>query len=251
MTALHLQEKETPIASPLATLEERTTQQAAQAPAPQGVRTGLTLTGQYLYDRFIENNDEDITIMGLVRGWTKTVDVASFKKALKDFIAIAKEHGETKLKTAQNHQTVMRQAYGAIRFAMPQLESLGYTERTGYLAMRVMGKKALEARGLKWDGSKAEPRLEADVRERHKVEKLALEAVKAKNPQLPTESIVDWHKRVLADIDTEAQAIIKERQKEHVEKLAEKVKDLCGDSLKDVLEMLLDNFELADDEAPM
>jgi hypothetical protein len=68
-----------------------------------------------------------------------------------------------------NVRTIMQNAYGALKLARPELESLGYDANTGYQEMRVLAKKALDARGIKWDGkalptdaSKAEAALAAD-----------------------------------------------------------------------------------------
>jgi len=193
--------------SPLATLAERTDTATVLAGSSDHVKGLVQLTGQYLYDRFIANDGEQVTKMQMVRAWVTQYDVATFRKAMGDFVKIAKEYGEAKQKTAQNHRTVMQWAYGSMRFAMPQLVQLGWTETTGYQEMRVLGKKACEQRSINWDGTPAKPKLDKETKERAKIETEALANVRTQNPQRAGESVIAWEKRVLDLVDMEVERI--------------------------------------------
>lgn len=197
------------------------------------------VTGQYVYDLFFADQGEQ-TKMDFVRYAVDNIEVEAFKKALKDFVEIASKHSDAYKKTAQNHQTVMRLAYGAMRFVDGFRAA---NSKTGYQAMRVLAKDGLKQAGLKWDGSAAPTEVDAAVAQADKAQAAALAAIRKDNPQRADESPFEWENRVrglLAANMAENSAYLAEIvASQEVEVLAAKVRKLCGDDLIAVLELLL------------
>jgi hypothetical protein len=255
--------------STIAALESHTTPQAANAARREGVNTGTAtnFSGQYLFDRLIANDDAEMTKMDMVKAMVKALDTESCKKSLSDFVNVAKGHFDNavkaakeagnydekspppavafaaaRLKTARNHQTVLRIGYGALKFCADKLPAYGYDEKTtGYQSMRVIGLKALEGVGMKWDGSKAEPKEERDHRAQVKAEGLAMAEAMEQNPRKDKEDRATYFAR----IDKVVARIIKEKQEEETTKqIAKLVADFrtkAGALLPDVLDALLSN----------
>jgi len=233
--------------SPIATLDSRADVVSANAPRAEHVRGLHTITGQYLYDRFVGDHDGDTTRMGIVRYAVDNCDTDTFKKALKDMVAIAEKHGDAAKKTAQSHQTVMRLAYGAWKFASPHLNMLGADDKTGYQAMRVLGKQALEKAGRKWDGSKADSKADKEAARFDKIQAHRLAEIREANPQNDGESPAAWEVRcrglLAAELaENEGAGAEKLMARANVCELADKVKKLCGDDYLAVLQHLLDNL---------
>jgi hypothetical protein len=121
------------------------------------------LTGQFVYDNFVKSDDTQVSRMNQMRVIVETgLTADELKGALKDAVEIAhkvdvaagvpeKERG-SKRQQAMNVRTIMQNAYGALKLARVELEALGYSNETGYQEMRVLAKKALDAKGVKWDG---------------------------------------------------------------------------------------------------
>lgn len=244
-------------ASTLASLESQTTSEAAQAQAAVALRVGKQITGQYLFDRFVADSKADVTKMDIVRTAASAVDVLTFKKAVADMVGIAaakvkqaKEADpsspaevaayEARLKTAQNHQTVLRIGYGAIRFAPEQMTALGFDETTGYQLVRVIGLKALSEAGLKWDGSKAvtDPKAKAE-QANSKAEAKALAQVMADNPRNSGESLPSYLERVGGAVDNRVKANREESEAKMIKDLAVRVRTQCGGLLDEVLQAIL------------
>lgn len=230
----------------ITTLESRATTESATASTSDHVKGVARVTGQYIYDLFMNDKGEQ-TKMDFVRFAVEHVEVDAFKKALKDFVEIASKRGDAYKKTAQNHQSVMRTAYGAVRFAGEALSRLGGDATTGYQAMRVLGKQALKEAGLKWDGTLAPTEADAAVQAADKAQATALAGVRADTPMLPNESPFEYEQRcrgILAQRiaeNTEYLAEIAKRQ--DVADLAAKVKKLCvdEDTLKAVMQAILND----------
>lgn len=168
----------------------------------KGLVTGPNFTAQYLYHELMEDRGE-VSKMEMVRAMVKALDVQSFKTILADFVKLAGEKGDAAKKTAQNHQTVLRLSYGAIRFAGEALSAAGYTDNTGYQVMRVMAKKALDDSGLKWDGTPKQTEAQKQDRDEAKLEA----KVVAKYPRSPGESREDWLTRIDEKIEEEREAV--------------------------------------------
>lgn len=242
-------------ASTLASLEGSTTSAAATAGASGGLKTGKQYTGQYLYDRFVDSpNKEEQTKMAIVRQMATALDTNSYKTLLSDFVAIArgyldnaKERNDSpaliaelsaKFKTAQNHQSVMRSAYGAINFALPELEEQGYTSETGYQLVRVMANAALAAKKIKWDGSAIPDSVTVDRRKSAKQETQALEAVMAETPRNSGESLKQYLERVNGQVDTKIEQVRKDAEQARIKALALRFRELAGSLIDEVIEMV-------------
>jgi hypothetical protein len=241
--------------STIAKLDQHTTPEAANAPAKAGLKTGKAYTGQGLYDRLIVNDKADKTNMELIRDILGKVDTASFKTLLKDFVGVAKGYldnaekaepydqtahltAQARYKTAQNYQTRMRVIYGALKFASDQMDELGYTESTGWIAAYEMGGKALANAGFKWDGSKAEaPEVKA-ARLEKKAEADAIAEVMATMPKRDNESRADYLLRVDEAVDNVRKQQAEETKAKQVKAIADKVRAMAGSYLSEVIDMI-------------
>lgn len=255
-----------PGASTVAGLEGRTTAEAAQAPRNAGLNTGTrtNFSGQWLYDRFVGNDKTEITKLSLVRQMAESMEIDAFKKSIGDMVAIAtnmrdkaidaaKEAGTynkdkptgdvaatiARLKTAQNHQTVLRVAYGAIRFAGDHLAEQGYNDSTGYMVMAVIARKALNAAGIKWDGTKQLTATQTEKRAQSAAEEKALSQVMKDTPRDDGESMGKYLARVEKQVDAQVAKDRAEAEQKRVTDLVRKVREQCGGLLDDVLERLL------------
>ena len=232
--------------SVISTLESRATTESATASTNDSVRGVHRVTGQYMYEMFFADKGET-TKMDFVRYCVANIDVGSFKSALKDFVEIAAKRGDAYKKTAQNHQSVMRTAYGALKFAGQFLAEAGADKDTGYQAMRVIGKKALESAGVKWDGSKV-VKNDKDVALMDEAQAMRLAEIKRDNPIKPDETAVAYEQRVRATLGAE---IAEEHglenlvQRKKQADLADKVAKLCEDdeTLAAVLGQLLTRLQ--------
>lgn len=230
-------------ASVIASLDARTNSATVLAPRNEHVKGTDNLTGQWLYDRFIGNDQAELTKMGIVRGVLLKYDTASVKQALKEMVEIAKAAGPAQLKTAQNHQSVMRAVYGALKFAPDQLKERGIDPSgaitTGYHVMKVHATEALKARGVKWDGTRVKSEEEKKAAANTAIAQAATNEVMAQNPQLAGESFQDWMGRIQGAIQNRIDATSVEAKAEAVEKLADKVIAMCGPSFAEVLALLV------------
>jgi len=224
--------------SVLSNLAGRTDTRTVLAPRNDSAAGSIAVTGQYLFDRFIGNDDAEVTKMGIVRQLVNQVDTQTFKKALKDMVEIATSKGEAVEKTARNHQTVMRIAFGALKFAQDKLAEQGYTDRTGYQVMRVIGKKALEAKGVKWDGSKVLNTEQKQMQSATKEAQKALAEVQRDNPQQIGESFGDWMARIQGAVENRLDADRKEKHYEALTKMADKIVEMAGDDLNTIVYIL-------------
>lgn len=228
------------VQSSMANLESRTSEGAVREAKPQGINNGqaVNFSGQYLYDTFVENKDDrssivqgETTKMGIVRQMVKQMDTANFKKALSDMLKIAKERYPTakgepvhpRVKTAQNHQGVMKIAYGALKNAADLLNDVGITDKTGYQDMRVLGKAALDKKGIKWDGTKAEPAEQREERLRQKDEMKVMQELQKANPINKGESIADYTTRIMGMYEEALEEHREEQQEAKINELATKM----------------------------
>lgn len=236
--------------SPIATLETRATTESATAPRAEHVAGVARCTGQYVYDLLIGGTDAtkaDVTKMDFVRWCVANIDTDSFKKAMKDFVEIAAKRSDAYKKTAQNHQSVLRTAYGALKFAHAQLNMLGADNSTGYQAMRVIGKKALDSAGIKWDGSKV-VKTDKDIAMMDEAQAMRLAEIRRDNPPKADETAVAHEQRCRALLATEMaeehglENLV--QRKKHAD-LADKVAKLCEDdeTLASVLGQLLTRLQ--------
>lgn len=220
---------------------ETATQTIVETIQLHGVVTGsqqvtgtARITGQYLYDLFF-NDNADRTKMDIVRNAVASVEVSTFKDALKDMVGIAAKHSDAYKKTAQNHQSVMRIAYGAWRFAKDQLAELGADDKTGYQAMRVLGKQALDKAGLKWDGTKAAEKVDKAVAALDAAQGMRLAELRRDNPKGEKEEPLAYEQRIRAMLAEEMaqENGVNEIVSRHSQSvLIEQIRTLCGDDDK-------------------
>lgn len=203
-------------------------------------------TGQYLYDRFVANDDSEVTKLGIVRHAVETVDTMTFKSGLKDMIKLAKETAvPSKLKTAQNHASVMRIAYGALKFARGELNALNYTDKTGYHEMRHIGRLALERAGVTWDGHIDDKGARERVAKQRAEQKLLKKAMDD-NPRNEGENLLDWQMRCGKVVETMLDAAIQEETIKAIDRAAKSIIARQSDIARGIAErilILLDNPE--------
>lgn len=257
--------------STIASLESRTSTQAATAPRAPGLKYGANFTGQYLYDRFINDKAEqkaDVTKMDIVRQMVNALDAQQFGKVISDFVGVAKGYADNaikvakdalgkewneknppftvrdakaKYKTAQNHQTVMRTAFGTMKFCAEELAKATGDAEVGYRMIREIGAGILATKGINWDGTKAEDKKDRAARVEQREETEAMLEVQAKMPRGDGESRAAYMARIDAEVDQRLAERAAERHIKTVETLAEKVRKMAGDqgTLAEVLDLLL------------
>lgn len=206
---------------------------------------GMHLTAQYLYDQLVGNSQADTTRMTLVKQAVDTIDTANFKKMLADMVEIAKKLPDEKVraakhKTAKNVQSVMRAAYGALKFAPTQLKETGYSPATtGYHDMAVFAKTALEKADIKWDGTKkvAPP---SDLDKKQVEADLVMAELKKKNPRLKLEDGTDFAETTL-EYNERILYMLDDAIEQHaIDTLAVRVETACRDIIKAHREMVPD-----------
>lgn len=250
--------------STIANLENRTTPEAAAAPRAPGLRVGQSFTGQYLWNRLIADDKAEQTKMDIVRAMVGALDVEQCKKVLADFVAIPTGYRDNlikqlkkdgaynadkptpelatilaQLKTAQNHQSVLRVSYGAIKFCAPELASFGYTETTGYLVMQVIARKALAAKGIKWDGTKVLEQAQVERKAAAKQETKALEKVMEATPRADDESMPQYLDRCGGLVADQLAKDNAEREAQMIKDLAAKFRKMAGSLIDEVVDAVL------------
>lgn len=238
--------------SPLATLAERTTPEAATAARPD-FNVGNIVTGQYLYNAFVKADDSETTKLGLVRKLVEQLPVTAFSNALNEMVSIAKaedtaKYGEStkearkptpRTKTAMNHRSVLQKAFGALKFARSELDMLGYSDRTGYVEMGTLASQALKRVGKRWDGTVPLTPEVRDQKALQEVESEAMAQVRATHAQEEGESRLAY----LSRIDVHIQELVDEKKAqertERINALAVKFIEKHGEDASDIVEVIL------------
>lgn len=194
----------------------------------------LLVTGQWLYDQFVQADTTQVTRLNMIRDLvTKGCDPFQLKGACDKMVEKAREvdlangvpakiinekgkevqNRGPKQQYAMNVRTALQQAFGALKFATDEATKLGYTERTGYNDMGPIAKKALAAKGIDWRGealpTEADREKKAFQREKKAESQVMAKAV-FENPRLPGESETEWVARV-AESAREATEIAREK----------------------------------------
>jgi hypothetical protein len=247
--------------NPIAALPAKATTESIREAKPNKLATGNTITGQYLADRLVLNaGKEELTKMDIIRSATEQCDVGTFKKAVADFVGIFRDAfdkakgtdeetiASARLKTAQNHQSVLRAGYGAIRFAADKLAELGYDPKTtGYQVMRVMAIQALKDKGINWTG---EPVVQPEQRQQRKAQtaqaRYFTEAM-AEYPQKPKEDRAEYFSRLDKIVAKRMADDEKEQHAKLVERFVAEFRDKAGALLPEVIKALQTQ---ARDDAP-
>jgi len=180
-------------------------------PAP--VTQQLTVTGQYLYDSFVKADDSDRSRMTRIRELAVSADTLQMAGATDKMVELAREADlkaglpekekvvingkETERRTrgpreasAMNVRTIVRQVWGALKFAPEQLVAAGLTDDTGYQPARIAAKKALDAKRILWDGRRAPTAADRETKRlqrEQKVETGVLAKALVDTPRLPGE----------------------------------------------------------------
>src|SRR5574337_155480 len=106
----------------------------------------IVVTGQYLYEQFV-SNDGSGTRMAWIRSYlVPNADPIQVKGACDEMVKLAhkfdmaqgvpeKERGP-KRNTAMNVRTFVQQIYGALKFAAPEMQAMGFDETTGWMEAR-------------------------------------------------------------------------------------------------------------------
>lgn len=251
--------------STIAGLEGKVNTASATAAPAVGLKTGKNFTGQYLYDRFVANDKTEVTKLDIVRSMATALEVDDFKTAINEMVSIAvnlrdraikdaKEAGAydkaspnaeisayaARLKTAQNHQTVMRVAFGALKFCADDLEKFGYDANTGYQMMAVISRKALTAHNIKWDGTKQLSKPEQDRKAHTKAETKALEHVMESDPRKDGETMAKYLARCGDKVQEQLSKDNAEREAKMVDDLVKKIRTMAGGLLDDVVARILE-----------
>ena len=170
----------------------------------------LVVTGQGLYDTFMVSDKSEITRMDYIRSLVDKADADQIKGACDNLVKKARDvdypagkgKGDArgpKEQQAMNVRTLVQQAWGALKHARTALDASGYTDETGYQAMRVLAKRALDESGKTWQGyavpTAADKAAKALAREQ-KAEKDILVDVMKQMPRMPNESLLAYNTRV-------------------------------------------------------
>jgi hypothetical protein len=193
----------------------------------------LLVTGQYLYDQFMNPSEEQLSRMNIIRDLVaKGADPLQIKGATDEMVKVAKAKDEAagvpekvrgpKQATAMNVRTIFQTVYGALKFAPASLAQQGFTGETGWLEARVMAKEALNQAGKVWNGhavpTKAQKEQAALQRANKGLTEAMLEATKQTPPSL-NEDYSSWQKRI-AD---KAQVMLDKAKEEKITDEAQKL----------------------------
>lgn len=205
----------------------------------------IVVTGQYLYESFIVSDEAQITKMGIIRKLADEADALQIKGACDKMVEKAKEidaaagvpekvvkdgkevvNRGPKTQTAMNARTVIQQAWGALRFARDQLNSLGYDDKTGYQDMRVLAKKALDEARKTWKGDNALTQADRERKALQRQQKgiqAVIGEVQKENPMNIGESFMEYQVRVGQLAQERAEEVRKEMDAKAVKDAADKL----------------------------
>lgn len=250
--------------STIANMETRTTTETVRAARPAGLKTGANYTGQYLYDRFINDRADEkqsqtkLDIVGLMVG---AMDADKFGTIIADMVGIAKTFADqavkdagkfdadnppvavrtanARLKTARNHQTVMRIAFGAMKFCGEELATATNGQNIGYHMIRELGNKLLADKGINWDGTKAETKQDRQQRAEQREETEAMLEVQKAHPRKEDEDRAAYFARMDKMVDKRLAERAAERREATIKAMVDKIKAMAGENLPDVIDKLL------------
>jgi hypothetical protein len=205
----------------------------------------LVVTGQYLYDNFMQSNESDRTRMTIIRELSQSADVHQIKGAADKMVERAREVDlagglpekekvviggvEKERRTrgpkeasAMNVRTIIQTVWGALKNAPDEVAALGMTPDTGYFAAKAIADKALKAKRINWKGEAEKTdadRQRARMAREQKAETDAKLGALKNLPRLPDESDIDHYQRVLKAAATSIDEARKSAEKKLVDKL--------------------------------
>lgn len=252
--------------STIANLPGKTDTATVRAARPAALKTGKDFTGQYLYDRFVNDkaaNKEDVTKMDIVRNMVEVMDVSDFdasvagmvgfaKRAMDEAINAAKaannydsenptwpiRESKSRLNTARAHQTVMRTAFGLLKFCADDLAKKLAGAPLAYRMVREVGATMLKDKGIDWKGNKLAAPEDRAARREQETETAAMLAVQKEMPRKDGESRAQYYARIDAATEKKLKSMHEEEAIKNRAALAEKVRAMCGADLPDVIELL-------------
>jgi hypothetical protein len=203
----------------------------------------IVVTGQLLYDQFMAASESDRTRMGLIRQLADTADALQIKGACDKMVELARDqdypNGKpkkaerlSKEQQAMNARTIIQQGWGALHFARSEAEKAGYDDTTGYLAMRVIAKKALDAAKIDWKGEALKTERDKDVARQireTRSQTTVLQDVQKSNPPNIGESLADWNVRTFALAQVAMEKARVEAEEKIVSELFDKLLEKHGD----------------------
>lgn len=226
--------------SPIATLDSKMTTESARA-SSANVKEHPNFTGQYWLERFVTNDESEVSKMVIVRQAAKVLTAEQIKKNLDDMVEMAskidvkagytKEAKDNQGKTlfnkgptyrnASNIRSILLSCYGAIRFAPEPLKAAGFTDKTGFHAGATIARQVLKALEIKWDGTKGEAKQDREARLAMRKEEKALQQLRKDIPRQPNESLLDYERKIIAKVEHE----IKRQEQEQADVALRKVVD--------------------------
>lgn len=253
--------------STLAGLDAKASVASATAGKDEKSGQNVNFSAQWLFDRFIANDDAETTKFDLVRKMTESLDFKSFKDRVNDMVKIAKDVKETAEKTAreggidlaktitpnvanatarynmaQKHRSYMKNIYGGLRLAKDEMDELmKNSTRQGYLTASSLGSQALKVKGIKWDGTKIVEKTERLEKQKQKEQKEFLAQLQKETPQKHGESMREYNDRVLSLFDVEFPLHVANQAALGMDEIANdfilKYRERSGDVLNHILKM--------------
>jgi hypothetical protein len=257
--------------STIAKLPETTNTATVRAAKPVALKTGNNFTGQYLYERFVMDKAEqkaDVTKMGIVQQMVEVLDANEFAVTVDGMVGFANRdykaaveaakaagnydsenptwpirEASARLRTARNHKTVMQNAFGALKFCADELKAKMGEGELSYRMIREIGSKLLSDKGINWKGEKVIAPADRQAKREQDTETAAMTAIQKEHPRQPGESLGQYFTRMEGEV-TKRMAKIKEDERiKNIASLAEKIRNMCGGELPEVLDVLLSGPE--------
>lgn len=234
-------------------VENRLSPVTKNVPAQQTV-----LTGQYLYEQFMEPSEGEVTRANLVRSWVDAgYDCLQISGACESLVKKAQDIDDeaweanggrvndkgravdadgkivrgSKTQQAMNVRTILQTSFGGLKFAREQMDEEGLTERTGYFALKNIASVALKAANLDWKGevlpSDADKKA-ARLKREQKVETGIAAQALVDNPRQPDETVAEHMARVAEIAQGELDKARDEAEQKLVSGIYSKLKEKHG-----------------------
>jgi hypothetical protein len=253
--------------STVAKLPGTTDTATVRAAKPVALKTGNNFTGQYLYDRFVNDkaeNKADLTKMSIVQQMVEVLDVPAFEecvngmvkladKVVKDAIQAARDannydsenptwtirEATARLRTARNHKTVMQNAFGALKYCADELAKKLNGSELSYRMIQAEGSKLLKDRGINWKGEKIQPAEDKAALRQQQTETSAMLAIQKEHPRQPGESLGQYYTRMEKTVEAKMAEIREADTIKNRASMVDKIRAMCGADLPEVLDLLL------------
>lgn len=253
--------------STIANLPGRTDTATVRAARPVALKKGENYTGQYLYDRFVNDkaaNKEDLTKMEIVTNMVEVLEANDYEAVIANMVGFAKRdldaaiaaakaansydsenptwpirEAKSRLNTARAHQTVMRTAFGLLKFCAEELSKKLNGAPLPYRMVREVGPKMLQDKGIDWKGNKLPAPGDREARKEQETETAAMLAIQKEMPRKDGESRAEYFARIDSATEQKMRELREAEAVKNRAALADKVRALCGADLPDILEILM------------